>query len=176
MSYITDTSKITTVIRDVLIIICLLLFLTSCERESYKVRNYTYPGCLQNPTGIPQLGSGIHVYPGESDQDLINRIREFEYDGKDFSDTIQFPYIFLSTDYWVSESQVGPGSSPSDDVLNPDPRYMLFPHSINSISDEWGWEYYEEYKELGEQEFCNKYLNGERTLGMKLSHVEGYKP
>ena len=45
---------------------------------------------------------------------------------------------------------------------------MLFPHSISSMSDKWGWEYYEEYKELGEQEFCNKYLNGERTLGMKL--------
>ena len=45
---------------------------------------------------------------------------------------------------------------------------MLFPHSINSISDKWGWEYLEEYKELGEQAFCDKYLNGERTLGMKL--------
>ena len=140
----------------------------SCEKESYKVRNYSYPGDLENPTGIPQLAAGIHSYPGESDEDLIKRIREFEYYGKDFSDTIQFPYIFLSTDYWVSGRQVGPGGAPSDDVKNPNPKYMLFPHSINSISDEWGWEYLEEYRELGEQAFCDKYLNGERTLGMKL--------
>ena len=31
----------------------------SCEKESYKVRNYTYPGDLENPTGIPQLAAGI---------------------------------------------------------------------------------------------------------------------
>ena len=156
-------------IKKSLIIGLVAIMMSSCEKgESFKVRNYTYPGDLENPTGIPQLAAGIHVYPGESDEDLIKRIREFEYYGKDFSDTIQFPYIFLSTDYWVKESQVGPGAAPSDDVVNPDPRYMLFPHSINSISDEWGWEYLEEYKELGEQEFCNKYLNGERTLGMKL--------
>jgi len=143
----------------------------SCEKESYKVRNYSYPGDLENPTGIPQLAAGIHSYPGESDEDLIKRIREFEYYGKDFSDTIQFPYIFLSTDYWVSGRQVGPGGAPSDDVKNPNPKYMLFPHSINSISDEWGWEYLEEYRELGEQAFCDKYLNGERTLGMKLKSL-----
>ena len=45
---------------------------------------------------------------------------------------------------------------------------MLFPHAISSMSDKWGWEYYEEYKEMGEKAFCDKYLNGERTLGMKL--------
>tara|TARA_R110000737_G_scaffold169657_2_gene195651 strand:- start:22 stop:534 length:513 start_codon:yes stop_codon:yes gene_type:complete len=157
------------IISGIILLIIVFFGMSSCEKqENYKVRNYTYPGDLENPTGIPQLGAGIHVYPGESDEDLIKRIREFEYYGKDFSDTILFPYIFLSTDYWVSESQVGPGSAPSDDVINPDPRYMLFPHSINSISDEWGWEYLEEYKELGEQAFCDKYLNGERTLGMKL--------
>jgi len=137
----------------------------SCEKESYKVRNYTYPGDLENPTGIPQLAAGIHSYPGESDEDLIKRIREFEYYGKDFSDTIQFPHIFLSTDYWTCDG------CPADDVKNPNPKYMLFPHSINSISDEWGWEYLEEYKELGEQAFCDKYLNGERTLGMKLKSI-----
>tara|TARA_R110002167_G_scaffold318507_1_gene524145 strand:+ start:21 stop:488 length:468 start_codon:yes stop_codon:yes gene_type:complete len=137
----------------------------SCEKESYKVRNYSYPGDLENPTGIPQLAAGIHSYPGESDEDLIKRIREFEYYGKDFSDTLEFPYIFLSTDYYTCDG------CPADDVNNPNPKYMLFPHSINSISDEWGWEYLEEYRELGEQAFCDKYLNGERTLGMKLKSL-----
>ena len=124
------------------LLMVVIMAMSSCEKgESFKVRNYSYPGDLENPTGIPQLAAGIHVYPGESD------------------------------DYWVKESQVGPGAAPSDDVVNPDPRYMLFPHSINSISDEWGWEYLEEYKELGEQAFCDKYLNGERTLGMKLKSI-----
>ena len=141
----------------------------SCEKESYEVRNYTYPSDINNPTSI-QLAAGIHVYPGESDEDIIKRIREFEYYGKDFSDTIEFPYIFLSTDYYNCEQ------CPADNVKNPNPKYMLFPHSINSMSDEWGWEYYYEYCEIGEQAFCNKYLNGERTLGMKLKHVEGYRP
>ena len=59
------------------LIIILVVTLSSCEKQSYKVRNYTYPGDLENPTGIPQLGAGIHVYPGESDEDLIKRIREF---------------------------------------------------------------------------------------------------
>ena len=149
----------------------LAIMMSSCEkRESFKVRNYTYPGDLENPTGIPQLAAGIHVYEGENDEDLIKRIREFEYYGQDFSDTLEFPYIFLSTDYYNCEQ------CPADNVKNPNPKYMLFPHSINSMSDEWGWEYLEEYRELGEQAFCDKYLNGERTLGMRLKHVQGYKP
>ena len=45
---------------------------------------------------------------------------------------------------------------------------MLFPYSIDSMSDEWGWDYYEEYKKLGEKAFCEKYFDGELTLGMKL--------
>tara|TARA_B110000902_G_C13757795_1_gene379333 strand:+ start:50 stop:499 length:450 start_codon:yes stop_codon:yes gene_type:complete len=134
----------------------LAIMMSSCEKQEFEVRNYSYPTDISNPTGI-QIGAGIHMYEGETDEDLVKRIREFEYYGKDFSDTIVFPHIFLSTNYYNDI-----------DVSNPNPKYMLFPHSISSMSDKWGWEYYEEYKELGEEEFCNKYLNGERTLGMKL--------
>ena len=138
----------------------------SCEKESYKVRNYTYPGDLTNPTGIPQLAAGIHVYPGESDKDLINRIREFEYYGKDFSDTTKFPYIFLSPIIYLhNEEDISPCN------LNPD--YLLFPHSfgyyicLNGETKDVR-EYVNELREIGERAFCDKYFNGRKTLGMKL--------
>ena len=130
--------------------------LTSCEKQKFEIRNYSYPTDISNPTSF-QIGAGIHMYEGETDEDVIKRIREFEYHGKDFSDTIRFPHIFLSTVTYKDE-----------DISNPDPKYMLFPHSISSMSDKWGWDYYYEYLEIGEEEFCNKYLNGEQTLGMKL--------
>jgi len=134
----------------------ILVMMMSCEKEEFKVRNYSYSRDISDPIGT-QIGAGIHVYEGETDGDLIRRIREFDYYGKDFSDTIRFPHIFLSTIYYDDT-----------EVINPNPKYMMFPHSISSMSDKWGWEYYEEYKEIGEEAFCNKYLNGERTLGMKL--------
>tara|TARA_B110000285_G_scaffold26069_1_gene25163 strand:+ start:646 stop:1095 length:450 start_codon:yes stop_codon:yes gene_type:complete len=143
-------------IKKSLIIGVLAIMMSSCEKQEFEVRNYCYPTDVSDPTST-QVGAGIHMYEGETDEDLIRRIREFHYYDKDFSDTILFPHIFLSTVYYNNT-----------DVSNPNPKYMLFPHSISSTSDKWGWEYYEEYKELGEQEFCNKYLNGERTLGMKL--------
>ena len=77
--------------KILLIIITISLF--SCEKEEIKIRNYTYPADNNNPTGL-QIGAAIHVYEGETDEDLIKRIREFEYYGKDFSDTNKFPYIF----------------------------------------------------------------------------------
>jgi len=69
--------------------------------------------------------------------------------------------IFLSPRAYSSNGK-------SYTVENPDPDYMLFPHSIDSMSDEWGRDYYEEYKKLGEKAFCEKYFDGELTLGMKL--------
>tara|TARA_R110002020_G_scaffold33491_4_gene101962 strand:+ start:1819 stop:2268 length:450 start_codon:yes stop_codon:yes gene_type:complete len=139
-----------------------IMSLFACEKQQNKMRNYTYPADITNPTGT-QLGAAILTYEGEPDEDIIKRVREFEY--KNFSDTIQFPYIFLSTDYYTCE-----GCS-ANDVSSPNPDYMLFPHSINSISDEWGWDYFYEYMDIGEQAFCDKYLNGKRTLGMKLKSI-----
>ena len=81
------------------------------------------------------------------------RVRNFDY-LKDKE------IIFLSTEVY------GNGDY---SVKNPDPEYMLFPHVIStSFGSYWGWEKLQEYKDLGEEEFCNKYFNGERTLGMKL--------
>ena len=53
---------------------------------------------------------------------------------------------------------------------------MAFPHHISSMSDEWGWDYLNEMRELriefgknGLQMFLDKYLQGDSTLGMKLN-------
>ena len=129
------------------------LTLNACTKEETYVRNYSYPSDVSDPTGSQASGNVI-VYEGESDEEIMKRVRGFDYlKGKNI--------IFLSP-------RVYSNNGDSYMVNCPDPRYMLFPHSINSMSDKWGWDYYYEYKELGEEEFCNRYLGGERTLGMKL--------
>ena len=143
------------------------MMMVSCEKENSNMmeRGYSYSGNLSNPTGIPQMGASIYVEKGTPCSEVIKMIREYNYHGLDFSDTTQIPYIFLHEYYY-------------DDTYhkNPNPDYMLFPHSINSMNDMWGWEHYYEYCEIGEQAFCDKYFDGKRTLGMKLKQVEGYKP
>jgi hypothetical protein len=128
--------------------------LSACEKEETFVRNYTYPINLSDPTGTQGSGN-IQIYENESDKTIMNRVKKLNYlDGKNI--------IYLSPEIY---SLTGDDSYT---VKNPNPDYMLFPHSINSTSDEWGWDYYYEYVNLGEQVFCNKYLNGKLTLGMKL--------
>ena len=128
--------------------------LSACEKEETFVRNYTYPMNLSDPTGTQGSGN-IQIYENESDKTIMNRVKKLNYlNGKNI--------IYLSPEVY---------SLTGDDnytVKNPNPNYMLFPHSINSMSDEWGWDYYYEYVNLGEQVFCDKYLNGKLTLGMKL--------
>ena len=147
--------------------------LSSCQKEELYSRNYCYPSDPSNP--LKSLSGGnILVEKGESDKNIMKRIREFEYYGKDFSDTVKFPYIFLSpTVYLHGEKDMSPCN------LNPD--YLLFPHSfgyyicLNGETKDVR-EYVDELAELikcqgkkqGEQTFCDKYFNGRRTLGMKL--------
>ena len=128
--------------------------LSACEKEETFVRNYTYPMNLSDPTGTQGSGN-IQIYENESDKTIMNRVKKLNYlNGKNI--------IYLSPEVY---SLTGDDSYT---VKNPNPNYMLFPHSINSMSDEWGWDYYYEYVNLGEQVFCDKYLNGKLTLGMKL--------
>ena len=128
--------------------------LSACEKEETFVRNYTYPINLSDPTGTQGSGN-IQIYENESDKTIMNRVKKLNYlNGKNI--------IYLSPEVY---SLTGDDSYT---VKNPNPNYMLFPHSINSMSDEWGWDYYYEYVNLGEQVFCDKYLNGKLTLGMKL--------
>ena len=165
--------------KQILEMLLVVLIFSSCQKEETYSRNYIYPMDKKNP--IENLTSGnILVEIEESDKNIMKRIRELTY--KDFLDTSKYPYIFLSTDMY--------SQSENREISNPNPKYMLFPHSINSMGDKWGWNYYYELQNLikckghsitrtsqwrcyqcrldGEQEFCDKYLNGERTLGMIL--------
>ena len=139
--------------KKLLIGAAVIATLTACEKEETFSRNYTYPISLSDPTGSQGSGN-IIVHEGESDDSIMKRVRDFDYlKGKKI--------IFLSTEVYSQGSDYS--------VKNPDPEYMLFPHVIStSYGSHWGWEKHQEYKDLGEEEFCNKYFNGERTLGMKL--------
>ena len=129
------------------------LTLGACTKEETYTRNYYYPTDESDPTGF-QKGGNIIINEGENDESIMKRVKNFDYlDGK--------TVIFLSPRAYSSNGK-------SYIVENPDPKYMKFPHSIISDSDKWGWDYYYEYKTLGEKAFCEKYFDGELTLGMKL--------
>ena len=131
-------------------IIIILLSLTSCERNdnNMRVRGFSYSGNLEDPTGIPQMPGSIMVEIGTPCDEVIKLIREWNYPDLDFSDTVEYPHIFLHEYYYDGRYH-----------KNPNPDYMLFPHSINSMNNMCGWEHYYEYCEIGEQMFCDKYFN-----------------
>ena len=52
--------------------------LTACEKEETYMRNYTYPMNLSDPTGSQGSGN-IIVYEGESDDSIMERVRNFDY-------------------------------------------------------------------------------------------------
>ena len=143
--------------------------LSGCEKEELYMRNYAYPMDPSNP--LENLSGGnILVEVGESDNDIMRKIRSFTY--KNFADTVEFPYIFLSPIVYGDEDI---------SICNLNPDYLLFPHTfgfdicLNGETKDVR-EYVDELRELiecqgkkqGEQTFCDKYFNGKRTLGMKL--------
>ena len=139
------------------------IIFSSCQKEPNLVRNYSQPISMEDPTGGCS-GSNITYEPGMSDASLIAKIKTFSnYDPN--------KPIFLSP---IVYDLAGVESNRS--VPSPDPNYMQFPHAINSMSNEWGWDYLREMKELtgkykteGMQIFLDKYLQGDSTLGMKLN-------
>ena len=135
-----------------ILIVVIALGLCSCEKEEHWTSNWQIPIDLNNPKGIAGGGSISYIL-GTPDSILVQRIIE----GQNLtSEEIKFlsltPYAYN-----------GRGTH---EIINPNPKYMRFPHSIMSTSDNWNWEHLCEYCELGEEEFCNIYFNGERTLGM----------
>ena len=141
-------------VNKLLIGAAVIATLTACEKEETFVRNYYYPYSTNNPIGT-QVSGNIQVYENETDDAIINRVKRIG--GMSGKNT-----IYLSTEVYSLTGDDGYS------VKNPDPDYMLFPHTVQSMSVEWGWDYYHEYVNLGEQAFCDKYFNGELTLGMKL--------
>ena len=143
-------------------LIVLSVVLSSCSKEPNWARNYSQPLNQNDPTGI-QIGGSISWYEGMSEQECINKVKSFSnYDSS--------KPIFLSPtvcDLSQNEGKIT--------VQSPDPDYMLFPHVICSMSDDWGWSYIDELKQLkqehgneGIQIFLDKYLQGDSTLGMKI--------
>jgi hypothetical protein len=144
--------------------LALSILFSSCSKEPNWARNYGQPLYDNDPTGV-QAGGNISYYEGMSDEECIRKIKGFEsYDPS--------KPIFLSPILYDLSS------NDHDDISvnSPNPDYMLFPHSINSMSNVWGWDYIDELRELyrengdeGVQMFLDKYLDGDSTLGMKLT-------
>jgi hypothetical protein len=143
-------------------LLSIVVLFSSCTKEPSFMRNYSQPIDINDPCGY-QLGGNVSWYEGMSDEECINKIKSF--DGYDSNKP-----IFLSpTVYDLSEVEE------NKSVNSPNPKYMLFPHVISSMSDEWNWDYLKEMKSLkknhgdkGIQMFLDKYLQGDSTLGMKL--------
>ena len=138
------------------------IIFSSCQKEPNLVRNYSQPTSMTDPTG-ERRSSNITYEPGMSDASLIAKIKTFSnYDSS--------KPIFLSP---IAYDLAGVEENRS--VNSPNPNYMDFPHGIHSMSNEWGWDYLYEMRELkseygaeGMQMFLDKYLQGDSTLGMKL--------
>ena len=144
-------------------VLALSIILSSCSKEPSWVRNYSQPLSDTYLTDT-QKGGNISWHEGMSDEECIAKI-------KTFSNYDPSKPIFLSpTVYDLS------GTEENKSVNLPNPNYMLFPHAISSMSNEWNWDYIAEMRKLkrnhkteGMQMFLNKYLQGDSTLGMKLN-------
>ena len=143
--------------------LALSILFSSCSKEPNWARNYGQPLYENDPTGV-QAGGNISWHEGMTDAECIRKIKGFDsYDPS--------KPIFLSPILYDLSQNEDDKSPPSLDA-----DYMLFPHSINSMSDVWGWDYIDELRELyhengdeGVQMFLDKYLDGDSTLGMKLT-------
>ena len=143
--------------------IAISIIFSSCTKEESWARNYSQPVDSNNPTGV-RVGGSVSYHEGMSDEDCINKIKTFSsYDPS--------KVIFLSPNLYDMNQSEG------DMTINlPDPNYMVFPHSVNSMANTWSWDYIDEMNELrkeygseGMQMFLDKYLQGDSTLGMKLN-------
>jgi hypothetical protein len=99
----------------------------------------------------------VGFLPGDTDAQIVAKIR-------DVWNLPDYYVIFLDPQTYNSES----GQGTARDI---NPEYLAFPLHISSMSDEWGWDYYEEYKQ-DKQAFLNKYTNGKETGGMKVCNLK----
>ena len=142
--------------------IAISIIFSSCTKEPSWSRSFTQPLDSSHPTGV-RSGHNIPWYEGMSDEECIKKIKTLDsYDPT--------KVIFLSPNLYTN----GDGEEKTVNLPNPD--YMVFPHSINSMASTWSWDYIDEMNELkkeygseGMQMFLDKYLQGDSTLGMKLN-------
>ena len=139
------------------------IIFSSCQKEPTYVRNYSQPLYGNDPTGV-QRGGNVTWFEGRSDEECIAEIKTFHnYDP--------------SKPIFLNPKAYDLGQNSGDVIIrSAKADYILFPHSINSYSYEWGRGYLSEMRELrsehgaeGMQMFLDKYLEGDSTLGMKLN-------
>ena len=138
------------------------IIFSSCQKEANFARNWGQPVDMNDPTGVI-VGGSIPWHSGMSDEDCAKLIK-----GRNGYDS--------NKPLFIDPSVYDLGQTSEGKVHAPDPRYLAFPHHISSMSDEWGWDYLNEMRELriefgkdGMQMFLDKYLQGDSTLGMKVN-------
>ena len=132
--------------------LALSIIFSSCQKEEDLIgRNWSSPTFegfdCDSPIMIGESGT-VGILPEWTDDQVVAKIREVWNLPSNY-------VIFLDPETY------------SGTARNINPEYLAFPLHISSMSDEWGWDYYEEYKK-DKQAFLDKYTNGRETAGMKL--------
>jgi len=141
--------------------LALSIIFSSCQKEEELIsRNWSSPSYEEfdcnSPVMLGESGT-VGFLPGDTDAQIVAKIRSI-WNLKD-SDI-----IFLDPETYSGQGGLGTARSIS-------PEYLAFPLHISSMSDQWGWDYYEEYKQ-DKQAFLDKYTNGKETGGMKLCNLK----
>ena len=133
------------------------IIFSSCQKEEELMsRNWGSPTFEEfdcnSPVMLGESGT-VGFLPGDTDAQIVAKIR-------DVWNLPDHYVIFLDPETYNSSG----GQGTARDI---NPEYLAFPLHISSMSDEWGWDYYEEYKQ-NKQAFLDKYNNGKETGGLNL--------
>jgi len=140
--------------------LALSIIFSSCTKEDeLSSRNWCSPtfenfNC-NSPVMLGESGT-VGFLPGDTDAQIVAKIR-------DVWNLPDHYVIFLDP-----ETYSGGGQETARSI---NPEYLAFPLHISSMSDKWGYDYYEEYKQ-DKQAFLDKYTNGKETGGMKLCNLK----
>ena len=141
--------------------LALSIIFSSCQKqEELMSRNWSSPnfdGFDCNSAVMLGESGTVGFLPSDTDAQIVAKIR-------DVWNLPDHYVVFLDPETYNSEG--GQGTA-----RNINPEYLAFPLHISSMSDEWGWDYYEEYKQ-DKQAFLDKYTNGKETGGMKLCNLK----
>ena len=136
------------------------IIFSSCQKEEeLSSRNWCSPTFenfdCNSPVMLGESGT-VGFLPGDTDAQIVAKIKDVWN---------------LSDDYviWL-DPQTYTGEGGTGTARNIDPEYLAFPLHISSMSDEWGHDYLEEYKQ-DKQAFLDKYTNGKETGGMKVCNL-----